>query len=485
MAGLNKNEFNEFTTENGEYVKLSPGDYNIESPQIGIMPFREQGTSKITGLASFAAFPMEHKDDPTKVHNIVFMLKANSKKELEFYAVCGDNFISGKLGKKSDPEKQMDEALMFVDKGDPEDARSAMSSSFGSVSTDSGCGFWKSSSNPIVLSTGNSAMHCKHIKYLLKENETLFSSGKVVDILEDELGRFSTAIAAPTPGTRRKRKSKFEPTVDSLAFKVPVMIEGDRGSGKTFEARTFAKANSYKEILLAGHNSIESADLIGYLLPDGTGSLVWMDGPLAEAFRSASKGNKTVLIIDEILRIPEREMSILLSALTPFNGCYTLRTNNVTEISEDFVAEVETIECPVSNLAIVATTNIGGQYAVSDIDPALAERFVIIRKDTDMDKLKDILIERLREKGFTLNLADKILGFYEGMKNLKENELIKETPTTRTLTRAIDLVEKERDIGKMLSAQSLLWVDRDLDGFPIEAEQEAVSKAIKDSGLSV
>lgn len=204
--------------------------------------------------------------------------------------------------------------------------------------------------------------------------------------------------------------------------------------------------------------------------------LVWKDGPIAEAFRRAQKGLKTILIIDEILRIPKRELNIFLTALTPLDGQYHLRTGKILNIIDD-VAQEETLSCNVDNLFVLATTNVGGQYAVDTIDPALADRFVILRKDTEYDKIISVLENKAKEKKFNQVMAEKAGLFFNKMLTAKEQGLVEENPTLRILVRVFDLADKEDEIKDYIFDHHLLWVARDVYGKP-DREQVDVVKQI-------
>lgn len=288
----------------------------------------------------------------------------------------------------------------------------------------------------------------------------------------------------------------------NFAFKVPVLIEGDRGSGKTYDAYAFSFYKGIDPIFIGGHSGIESIDLLGYLIPASSNietennnsnfntnsyeynnnyetknKLVWKDGPLTESIRRA-KNSKTILIIDELLRIPNKELNILLSTLTPIKGEYHLRTGRLLKV-ENGIGIEEVISCPTENLFVIATTNSGSQFTVDVIDPALAERFIIIRKDTTEEILNDILIMKILEKKFSITLLQKLIKFYEAMNNGLTQELIEAAPTLRTLSRAIDLAKKEEDVETLLHKQIYLWCGRDMAGLPIDEQVVFIKKAIK------
>ena len=300
--------------------------------------------------------------------------------------------------------------------------------------------------------------------------------------------------------------------IKNFAFKVPVLIEGDRGSGKTYDAYAFAFYKGINPIFIGGHSGIESIDLLGYLIPatndleqnneqtsdtsdpydlkysynysnsnqdkdESKNKLIWKDGALTESIRRA-KHEKTILIIDELLRIPNRELNILLSALTPLRGEYHLRTGRMVK-AENGIGIEEVVTCPVENLFVIATTNSGSQYTVDVIDPALAERFIIIRKDTTEETLRNILIMKILEKKFNVNILEKLIKFYEAMQNALTQELIEAAPTLRTLSRAVELAQREQDIEILLYKQIYLWCGREISGLPITDQVIFIQKAIK------
>ena len=360
---------------------------------------------------------------------------------------------------------------------------------------DTACNFHQGNRLKPVAANGKIYEVCKHIIGVcdaFKDN---------ISYITDDM--LSVGVEKPA----KKEKEPFE-QLKRFAFKIPVLLEGDRGSGKTYEAFEYAKSLNIEPSFVGGHAGIESIDLLGCLVPYAgqeskiedtsvsaadffsgdyqmkvssghSNSLIWKDGPIAEAFRKAQNGEKAVLIIDELLRIPQRELNILLTALSPVHGKYNLRTGRILEVING-VAREEVLSCDTRNLFVLATTNVGGQYAVDTIDPALAERFIVVRKDTEVDTLIDILKNKAEEKGFHYTLAQKAGLFFEKMTNAKEQGLVAEAPTLRTLSRAFDLADKEEDVKDYILDQKLLWVDRDVYGKPVKEQIELIERIIND-----
>ena len=261
------------------------------------------------------------------------------------------------------------------------------------------------------------------------------------------------------------------------AFKVPLLFEGDRGSGKTYDVREFARAGKHPYVEIAGHESVEAIDFLGHHMQSPMG-MVWKDGHLSRAFRQAAGGQKVALLIDEMLRIPQRHLSVLLSALSPDStGHYRLQTGRMVDVV-DGVGVEEEILCPSSNLAIFATTNVGPEFAIDDLDPAVAERFIIVRKDTEKATLEAILRSCCAKRSFSSSCALRLSELFERTKRMVDTGTLNRHATTRTLARAIEHASDEHDVKAVLKDQILLWVDRDSAGRPVENQAKQLERAI-------
>lgn len=268
-----------------------------------------------------------------------------------------------------------------------------------------------------------------------------------------------------------------EGMVEHLAFRSPVLLEGNKGGGKTTMARALAEQREALLVEVQGNESLEAGDLLGHFVP-AKKDLVWKDGRLSQAFRLAGKGNKVVLLLDELLRIPQKQLSVLLAALSPFKGQYTLATGRMIDV-EDGVGVEETLQCPVENLAVVATTNMGMQYAVDNIDPALADRFVPIRVDTTLAKVKAAIGEACDARGFADAVRDKLVTFFSKMEELYANRNIAEEPSLRVLTRCVESAQDAKDVPHLVRAHFPLWVARTSTGAPDPKQVDILDGVLK------
>lgn len=400
-------------------------------------------------------FTGEVQDSNGETHVVVasYQLKDG---EPDFGIWCGDKFLEGRDLSHADALARCQEATQGM--SGAKALKDRMMALYNQYTTSAHCTFWADWRRDKKL-----CAHTQAFLAYLKQNVTDFP--QQLSNAFDEANGNGPVVA---PGEVY--------SLDELAFRVPVLFEGERGAGKTVEARTFARTYNYPVVEVGGFEGMESVDLLGYLVPFDKSNMVWMDGPLTEAFRAAGKG-KVVLIIDELLRIRQRELSILLTALSPDNGVYRLRTGRILSV-DDGVARAEVLECPVENLCVIATTNVGSEYAVDDIDPALAERFIILRKDTTVAELKRILTSVAAAAGLPETTVTKCITFYQKMVESCARGLVHNKPTTRTLARALQLASSSQDVKRALQTQTLLWVARDHEGLPVKEQVEDIKKML-------
>ena len=388
-------------------------------------------------------------------HLVCVSVRRNSKNELSYALWCGDSFLEGRKGVSAKQAgERIERALEPLSASNKLTLTAEMMSHYGSYSQSDHCGFW----------AAETCVHTQHVLASLTEADLR----EMAEQLEGYLGGKAASSAVPVADDE-------DALYEQYLFQVPMLFEGDRGAGKTYGARRFARTKGHVLVEIGGNESMEAADLLGYPVRVPDGSFVWKDGALSQAVRSASKGQKVCMLIDEMLRIPQRHLSVLLTVLSPDEGQYRLRTGRIVNVV-DGVGEEEVLTCPVENLAVVATTNVGCEYAVDVADPALAERFLIIRKDTTPEKLQAILAKAIEAKHFAdgPEIVRRLMGFYDAAVKLKKSGMIASAPTTRTLVRAVELSRSPAQIGAEVLNQALQWVARDLNGQPEAAQLESL-----------
>jgi len=372
---------------------------------------------------------------------------------------CGDPYLEGNMTQETS-KKLHRNALSKAPYNAKNSLSQNMSKSFNVTPHSSACDFNQKNYK-------NAAPLCEHIAQFLKDLPT--------DILDELYRKYQDKYYTKADNTTPLQELDIK--FNRYAFKKHILLEGDKGSGKTYHATSWVKGKDVEHIFIGGHEQFESIDFLGHYIQQKSGELVWKDGALSEAFRKAKRGKKTVLIIDEILRIPKRELNILISSLSPIKGHYILRTGRAIDVQDDIAIE-EVIEAPVENFWAIGTTNIGAGYAIETMDEALIDRFKPIRKDTTEDELRSILIASIKAKSFSYAHIEKLMAFYSKMKRLHDTEILSKIVNIRHLNEAIELACDETEIEEIINDSILLWVERDYYGYPDKEQVEAVNMVI-------
>lgn len=275
----------------------------------------------------------------------------------------------------------------------------------------------------------------------------------------------------------RKGLTDLNSLLERYFFKKHLLIQGKKGNGKTYAVDEMIKKDKLDSELIIGHEGIESIDMLGYYTKDNSGNLVWLDGALTTVFRKA-KDNKVVLFIDEILRIPARELNILVGSLSPSSSdTFRLRTNRIVEAA-DGIGKTEMIEIPKDHLWCVATTNVGAGYNIDNVDEALSDRFITIDKQLNEVELNEILTITVDNKGYNPGIVGKLTNFYNQMNELlKGGELSKEV-NLRHLTEIINLSDDEKTIKSYALDRIGAWTTKDSDGTPNKTESDIIERLI-------
>lgn len=431
-------------------------------------PYHDIKTRTTTLAAAIFGTVEEAAVQGQKPHTIVVSYTVLADGTPDFSVWCGDRFLEGGTLSSDEATKRITEALDATPALTTRTRRqlaSEMQGFHAQFAPSSACDFWKSWRR----SKGEAL--CNHTDWALRELAQAYGGAQGLrDALVNAYEQF-TGVGAPSTAAQTSTP------LSRLAFRVPILIEGDRGAGKTVESRAFARENNFHMVEVGGNQGIEAPDLLGYLVPVAAGEMVWKDGPVAEAFRTAAAGNKTVLILDELLRIPTNELSLLLTALSPDQGNYRLRTGRILSV-ENGIGKEEVIECPRENLAVIATTNIGSEYDVGSLDPALAERFYPIRKDTSEAQLLEVLTSVAKTHKLSKKTVDRCMAFYKGMVAARKQGMMNQTPTTRTMVRALELSASDDEVKEYLDGMALLWVARTSEGHPVPEQLTTVKELL-------
>jgi hypothetical protein len=386
-----------------------------------------------------------------------------------WYIGCGNSYLEGRKGKN--------DAKLTVGKLTSNAVeKTKLLNTWNSVPENTGCHFWR---------TWNSKRNvCKHIDDLLEE------------VTPQEILDLEAMMGIESAMTEEVNEISSEVYDDPIAAKMHayglngrqrhLLLVGPKGNGKTKTIYDQIDRDGYDHVYLGGDADKEALDLVGTLLPvekDGNKEFIWVDGPLSEAFRKAQSGVKTILFIDELLRMSGSALSSLVSTLTTDNkGNYVLNTGRVIDVING-VGHTEVLRAPKANLWVLATTNIGAGYDVTALDDALEDRFEIIDLENEFDKISSILLDVVTDKGISANIAVKLMSFYKKMEKLIESEKLEKVINLRHLVQIVEDCKSEKDLYECTLDRMPKWVARDTKGKLIKEQIKIVETAMEKSDI--
>ena len=415
-----------------------------------------------------------------KQHVVGICRRMDKPKDDGIFPICGPAFMMGAWDAPT-AERRITEAVAKLPRGLTEaQFRAEITSSVGFAIGDGPCSFWRD------YNRGSRELGCKHVASAVFQ---VTQGGSVEDVLGaiNENPTPAAPVVAGDPDHELAEVfSRVCPPERKGRRKFPVMVQGEYSGGKTVAARSFGDCGGFDAVVEAhGHAGIEAVDFLGGMLPlEGDKKLAWVDGPVTEAFRRAARGQKTLLIVDEILRVPSRERSIFLTSLSPArkkdgSNVYRLRTGRpIMPTEEGMMPTMEMVEAPETNLSIIATTNIGPGYDVEEGDPAEGSRWHRVNYSAGPAKLTAVLKEECAAIGFNKRIVAKLISFRTNVAKLRKDGEAKLVPCLRELIRALHISDDEADVPATLKAMAHTWVGLDTDG-PNAAQVTAVVEAVE------
>jgi nitric oxide reductase NorQ protein len=203
----------------------------------------------------------------------------------------------------------------------------------------------------------------------------------------------------------------------AYAERLPVMLKGPTGCGKTRFIEYMAWKLGRPLVTVAAHEDMTAADLAGrYLLePSGT---VWHDGPLTLAVRHGA-----ICYLDEVVEA-RQDTTVVLHPLTDARRILPLdKRNEVVAAHGDF--------------QLTISYNPGYQSAVKDLKESTKQRFVALDFGYPPPETEAAIVAR--EGGTDAELAMTLVAIAERSRNLQGHGL-DEGASTRMLIHAGRLV---------------------------------------------
>ena len=235
--------------------------------------------------------------------------------------------------------------------------------------------------------------------------------------------------------------------------RLPVMLKGPTGCGKTRFVEHMAWLLKKPLITVAAHEDMTAADLAGRYLLEPTGT-VWHDGPLTLAVRFGA-----ICYLDEIVEA-RQDTTVVIHPLTDARRILPLEKHNeIVPAHPDF--------------QLTISYNPGYQSAVKDLKESTKQRFVAIDFSYPPPPTEAAII--VRESGTDDDLAAILVAIAQRSRNLQGHGL-DEGASTRMLIHAGRLVARGVSIAEACDATIVLPITDDPD--IRDALKEAVAACV-------
>jgi len=204
----------------------------------------------------------------------------------------------------------------------------------------------------------------------------------------------------------------------AYAARLPVMVKGPTGCGKSRFIEYMAWKLGKPLITVACNEDMTASDLVGRYLLDANGTR-WLDGPLTTAARIGA-----ICYLDEIVEA-RQDTTVVIHPLTDHRRTLPLdKKGELIHAHEDF--------------QLVISYNPGYQSLMKDLKQSTKQRFCGFEFDYPSEATETSIVTK--ETGIESELASKLVKIGTAARNLKGHGL-DEGISTRLLTYAATLIK--------------------------------------------
>ena len=203
------------------------------------------------------------------------------------------------------------------------------------------------------------------------------------------------------------------------ATRLPVMLKGPTGSGKTRFVEYMAWRLNRPLITVACHEDLSATDLVGRFLLEGE-ETVWHDGPLTRAVR-----NGAICYLDEVVEA-RKDTVVIIHPLTDHRRRLPIeKRGTVLDATDDFM--------------LVVSYNPGYQSILKDLKQSTRQRFIALEFDYPPPEMEAEIVAR--EGGIDDGTARDLVLIGQKVRNLRGHGL-EEGVSTRLLIYAAQMIAR-------------------------------------------
>lgn len=214
-------------------------------------------------------------------------------------------------------------------------------------------------------------------------------------------------------------KNEVELFESAAKKKLPVLLKGPTGCGKTRFLEYMAFQLNRPLVTVACHEDLTTSDLVGRYLLKGD-QTEWVDGPLTIAVKRGA-----IFYLDEVVEA-RKDTIVIIHPLTDDRRILPLeKKGEMLEASEEFL--------------LVVSYNPGYQTILKDLKQSTKQRFVSLEFGfPPREKEKEIVC---KESGINEPLAEKLVELAGKIRSLK-NRGLEEGVSTRLIIYAAQLINQ-------------------------------------------
>src|SRR3954462_290653 len=205
----------------------------------------------------------------------------------------------------------------------------------------------------------------------------------------------------------------------AYAAKLPAMLKGPTGCGKTRFVEYMAYRLGRPLITVACHEDLSSTDLVGRFLLEGE-ETIWHDGPLTSAVRAGA-----ICYLDEVVEA-RKDTVVIIHPLTDDRRRLPIeKRGTILDAPPDFM--------------LVVSYNPGYQSILKDLKQSTRQRFVALEFDYPPAELEAEIVAR--EGGIDVEMAHDLVRIGQKVRNLRGHGL-EEGVSTRLLIYAAQMIAR-------------------------------------------
>ena len=204
--------------------------------------------------------------------------------------------------------------------------------------------------------------------------------------------------------------------------KIPVILKGPTGCGKTRFVSHMAHKLGRPLITVACHEDLTASDLVGRYLLEGD-ETVWVDGPLTAAMRLGA-----ILYLDEVVEARKDTMVVIHPLADHRRSLLIDKLGEILQAAEGFM--------------LVISYNPGYQSILKDLKPSTRQRFISFEFGYPPPEVEQAVVQA--EAAVDEKIAETLVRIAGKVRNLTDRGL-EEGVSTRLLVYAAQLMAHGSD----------------------------------------